>query len=120
PGTHVGTLWTNGTGTVPGAMLAQATFTGESASGWQTVNFSSPIAITAGTTYIASYASPAGRYVATPSYFSNAGVLNAPLRALQSGVDGPNGIFRNGRLGFPSESFAAPTSLLSPPLDRAP
>ena len=39
-GTHVGNLWSSS-----GALLARATFTGESASGWQQVNFSSPVAI---------------------------------------------------------------------------
>ena len=52
-GTHVGNLWTAG-----GTLLARATFTSESASGWQTVNFSSPVAITANTTYVASYFAP--------------------------------------------------------------
>src|SRR5262249_2324355 len=37
-GSHVGTLW-NSSGTV----LARATFSGESASGWQQVNFASPV-----------------------------------------------------------------------------
>ncbi|HEX7698082.1 MAG TPA: DUF4082 domain-containing protein, partial [Candidatus Acidoferrum sp.] len=41
-GTHVGNLWSSS-----GALLASATFTGESASGWQQVNFSNPVAITA-------------------------------------------------------------------------
>src|SRR5882762_5098388 len=43
-GTHIGNLW-NGLGT----LLASATFTGESASGWQQVNFSNPVAVTANT-----------------------------------------------------------------------
>ena len=37
-GTHVGNLWTDG-----GTLLASAVFTGETASGWQQVNFSSPV-----------------------------------------------------------------------------
>src|SRR5205823_12333357 len=49
-GTHVGSLWT-----ANGQLLASATFTGESASGWQQVNFASPVKITAGTHYVASY-----------------------------------------------------------------
>ena len=52
-GTHTGSLWT-----ASGQLLATATFTNESASGWQQVNFASPVAITAGTTYIASYYTP--------------------------------------------------------------
>ena len=49
-GTHVADLWT-----ASGTLLASVTFTNESASGWQQVNFSNPVAITAGTTYVASY-----------------------------------------------------------------
>lgn len=46
-GTHVGELWTTA-----GTLLASATFSGESASGWQSVSFSSPVTITAGTSCI--------------------------------------------------------------------
>ena len=49
-GTHIGDLWSSN-----GTLLATATFTNETASGWQQVNFSNPVPITAGTTYIASY-----------------------------------------------------------------
>ena len=45
-GTHIANLWSSA-----GALLASATFTNETASGWQQVTFSSPVAITAGTTY---------------------------------------------------------------------
>ena len=34
-----------------GTLLATATFTNETASGWQQANFSNPVPITAGTTY---------------------------------------------------------------------
>src|SRR6185437_3017807 len=49
-GVHIGDLWSS-----TGALLATATFTNETASGWQEVDFSSPVTITAGTTYIAAY-----------------------------------------------------------------
>src|SRR5262249_23045991 len=49
-GTHVGNLWSS-----TGTKLASATFSGESASGWQQVNFKTPVAITANTVYVASY-----------------------------------------------------------------
>ncbi len=52
-GTHVGNLWSS-----TGTRLATATFTGESASGWQQVNFSTPVAITSNTVYVASYFCP--------------------------------------------------------------
>ncbi len=56
-GTHIGHLWSN-----TGTMLAAATFTNETASGWQQVLFSSPVAINAGVTYVASQFSPSGHY----------------------------------------------------------
>ena len=77
-GTHIGNLWS-----ASGALLASATFTGESASGWQQVNFSSPVAVTAGTTYVASYFAPNGHYGVTGNEFTGAGVDNAPLHALR-------------------------------------
>jgi hypothetical protein len=49
-GTHIGNLWA-----ADGTKLASATFTGETASGWQEVNFATPVSITANTIYIASY-----------------------------------------------------------------
>ena len=56
-GTHVGRLWTAG-----GTKLAQATFTDETATGWQTVRFATAVEIDAGTTYVASYHAPNGHY----------------------------------------------------------
>ena len=49
-GVHIGSLWS-----ATGQLLASGTFTGESASGWQELDFTSPVAVTAGTTYVASY-----------------------------------------------------------------
>ena len=62
-GTHTGSLWSS-----TGQLLATATFAAETASGWQSVNFSSPVTITAGTTYVASYHSN-GHYAATGNFF---------------------------------------------------
>src|SRR5690348_12614236 len=63
-GTHVGHLWTNG-----GVLIEEATFSNESSSGWQTLTLPSPVAITANTTYVASYHSSAF-YADTLSYFT--------------------------------------------------
>ena len=68
-GTHVGSLWT-----ANGTLLGQVTFTNESATGWQQANFSSPIAVTAGTTYVASYLAPNGGYADDSNYFASSGV----------------------------------------------
>ena len=75
-----------------GVSLATATFTNETASGWQEVLFSTPVAITAGVTYVASTFSPSGDYASTIDYFKQA-VVNGPLRGLADGEDGFNGVF---------------------------
>ena len=93
-GTHVGHLWTAG-----GTQLAEATFSGETASGWQQVSFDSPVAIDANTTYVASYHAPNGNYAASNNYFATGGFDSAPLHALGDGVDGPNGIYKYGPSG---------------------
>ena len=99
-GTHTGSLWT-----AAGARLATVTFTGETASGWQQATFASPVAVTANTTYVASYYAPVGRYAGDNGYFSS-GVAGSPLSALASGVEGGNGVYRYGTGGgFPNSSY---------------
>jgi hypothetical protein len=100
-GTHVGHLWS-----ATGALLASITFTNETSTGWQQANFSTPVAIVAGQTYIASYYAPVGRYSASSGYFTSAGTTNGPLTVLRNGVDGTNGVYRYGvGGGFPTSSF---------------
>ncbi|HEX4727163.1 MAG TPA: DUF4082 domain-containing protein, partial [Jatrophihabitans sp.] len=72
--THVGHVWTS-----TGTLLGTVTFTGETASGWQQANFTSPVAITAGTTYIVSYHTNTGNYSYDNGAFATAGVDNVPL-----------------------------------------
>jgi hypothetical protein len=101
-GTHVGNLWTTG-----GTLLASVVFTGESASGWQQANFSSPVAVTAGTTYVASYYAPAGHYSFNSAFFSTAGVNNPPLQALANSVS-PDGVYSYGSTSaFPAFTYNA-------------
>src|SRR4030095_2011633 len=100
-GTHIGLLYTS-----CGQVLAQATFTGETASGWQQVSLPLPVAIAANTTYIAAYFSTTG-YAFDNGYFTNAGRDNAPLHALRSGVSGLNGVYAySGGPLFPVNSYA--------------
>lgn len=75
-GTHVGQLWAVG-GSQP---LAQATFDTESATGWQTVLFATPVRITKDTEYVVAYRAPVGRYSSTAGAFSGTGLQRAPLR----------------------------------------
>jgi hypothetical protein len=100
-GTHVGSLWSSS-----GTRLAQATFSGESATGWQTVRFATPVAIVANTTYVASYHTTVGNYAADQNYFTAAGFDSPPLHALRAGVSGANGVFRYGATPtFPNTGF---------------
>ena len=96
-GSHIGALWS-----ATGTLLASGTFSGESASGWQELDFASPVAITANTTYVVSYHTDVGHYALTSSGLSSA-VTNGPLTALASG-----GVYAYGSANaFPSNTFNA-------------
>ncbi|MGE5323156.1 MAG: N,N-dimethylformamidase beta subunit family domain-containing protein, partial [Actinomycetota bacterium] len=102
-GTHIGHLWSS-----TGALLASATFTSESPSGWQQVNFSNPVPVTANTTYVASYFSSTGHYSVDVGYFGTNGVDNPPMHALADGISGADGVFSYGSTPiFPTSSFGA-------------
>ena len=102
-GSHVGNLWTN-----TGTLLASAVFAGESATGWQQVNFTTPVAITAGTVYVASYFTPVGHYSYDPSFFATAGVDSPPLHALANGISGADGIYAYSSVStFPTSTFSS-------------
>jgi hypothetical protein len=94
-GTHTAHLWNSS-----GKLLASATFVNESSSGWQSVNFSKPIAISASKTYVASFHSN-GNYAYTSNFFANA-YTNGSLRAPSSA-----GVYRYGRVGFPNQTYQA-------------
>lgn len=88
-GTHTGSLWTPG-----GQRLGQVTFTDETATGWQTATFATPVPVSAGSTYVVSYYAPNGHYAATPHFFATprtVGPLTAPA--------GANGRYRYGAGG---------------------
>jgi hypothetical protein len=100
-GTHVGTLWS-----IAGTQLARANFTGETASGWQQVLFTTPVQITANTVYVASYHTNVGKYSVTENYFTNSGVDRPPLHALQNGVNGGNGVYiASSTPSFPNSTY---------------
>ncbi|XZF63401.1 MAG: N,N-dimethylformamidase beta subunit family domain-containing protein [Gloeotrichia echinulata DVL01] len=100
-GTHVATLWSSS-----GTLLGRATFANETASGWQQVNFATPVSISANTTYIASYHTNVGRYSIDTGYFANTGVDSPPLYALRNGVSGSNGVYKyNPNPAFPNDTY---------------
>ncbi|WP_328550912.1 DUF4082 domain-containing protein [Streptomyces sp. NBC_00366] len=97
-GTHTGSLWT-----ASGTRLATGTFSGETASGWQQLNFATPVTVKANTTYVASYFAPNGGYSYDGGYFNDGAAGLAPLTALKTGTDGGNGVFHYGSASaFPS------------------
>ncbi|WP_298435884.1 DUF4082 domain-containing protein [Geobacter sp.] len=100
-GTHVANLWTSS-----GTRLATATFGNETASGWQQVNFATPVAVTANTVYVASYHTNSGHYSDDQFFFAGKGVDTPPLHALADGVSGVNGVYAYGSTSsFPSQGW---------------
>ncbi len=102
-GPHTGRLW-SGSGT----LLDEVVFTGETASGWQTAMFPTPVPIAAGVTYVASYHTTDDGYAFTAEDFAASGVNRPPLHALQSVGGDANGVFQYGPGGsFPTHTFSA-------------
>ena len=101
-GTHVGHIWSKS-----GTLLGSATFSGETRSGWQQVNFATPINVTANTIYVASYFAPAGHYSADVNGMAS-GLNSPPLHALANGVSGANSVrLYASKGGFPSIGYNA-------------
>ena len=98
-GTHIGNLW-NASGT----RLATVTYANETSSGWQQALFSTPVAITANTTYVVSYHTTTGFYAATDQGLASS-VDNAPLHALSNAAAGGNGVYIPGASAFPNQTY---------------
>jgi hypothetical protein len=95
-GTHTGSLWS-----ATGQLLATGTFTNETSNGWQTLVFSTPVAVTAGTTYVASYHTNVGHYSLNRPYF------NAPYTSGMLTVPTSGGVYIYGNSAFPTNSYMA-------------
>jgi len=97
-GTHTGSIWSSS-----GTRLGTVTFTNETSSGWQTATLPTPVALTAGNTYVVSYHAPNGRYSVTGGFFNSPwsqGPLSTPTTN--------NGRYAYGASGtFPSNSWNA-------------
>lgn len=92
-GTHVGHIWA-----ANGGELGNVTFINETASGWQTGFFTTPVAIAANNTYTVS-ANINAFYVATTNALGSP-IVDGPLSTV---ADGHNGVF--GTIGtFPANS----------------
>ena len=108
-GTHVGNLWSN-----TGTLLATGTYTGESASGWQTLTFANAVQITANTPYVVSYFTPTGYYSSTSNYFTSA-ITNYPLTAMQSITGSGDGMYSYSATStFPKSTYNATNYWVDP------
>lgn len=96
---HTGKIYNAGTGTLVGSAL----FT-PNASGWQQVLFTTPLLITANTTYIASVYSPSGFYNESDDIFTST-ITNGPLTVLADAPGLPNGLYKYGA-GMPINGFS--------------
>lgn len=91
-----------------GTELARATFASPTAGTWNTVTFSSPVAITAGTKYVAAVFT-VDRYVATSGLFASSGITNGHLTALANDdLTATNGKFNQSAAAhYPDGHFGA-------------
>jgi hypothetical protein len=94
-GTHTGHLWS-----AAGVLLATVTFTGETASGWQTASLSTPVTLQAGATYTVSYWMTNGGYAYQGGQFASPQSTNVY-------VTGTAGVFRYGTngSGIPTSTY---------------
>ena len=102
-GTHTATLYDDA-----GNVLAQATFSNETPSGWQEVDFPA-VSIAANTTYVAAYHTTNGHYSVNSDYFNSAFSNGQQLTALASGTNGDsNGVYSYGdSVAFPTQTYNA-------------
>ncbi|KRD45509.1 hypothetical protein ASE38_01505 [Cellulomonas sp. Root930] len=99
-GTHTGRLWSTS-----GQLLSSVVFSGETATGWQTAQFATPVPLTAGTAYVVSYTAPAGHYAVASNFFSSQGAVAAPLSTTGGFGNAPAGVY-GGAGTYPSSSYA--------------
>ena len=96
-GTHVGRIWT-----ATGTALANVTFAGETASGWQVQNLASPLTLQPGVVYVAS--------VGLNAFFDVTGgglasqITSGPLSSV---ADGANGVFATSAGTFPTLNYGS-------------
>jgi hypothetical protein len=100
--TYACSLWTS-----TGTRLATTTFDSGSLIGdWQQVLFAQPVAVTAGTLYVASYHINTSNYAAENNYFANQSADYGPLHAPRDSDVGGNGVYLySATSAFPTNSY---------------
>jgi hypothetical protein len=111
PGTLRASLWTSA-----GTLVARGTFAPRADNGWQDLNFADAVRMEAGTTYIASYFTPATKYAFQYGYFKDAAWSVGPITALRSLGNRPNGVhcYQSATCSFPDRGYRDSTYWVSP------
>lgn len=103
-GTHVARLWS-----ATGQPLGTATFSGETASGWQSASLAAPISLTPGQVYVVSVGINS-LFVQTSGMLSNE-IVSGPLRSV---ADGANGVWADNGGDFPTNSWGGSSYWIDP------
>ncbi len=100
-GTHIGNLWRADRHAAGDGHLHH-----ETATGWQTVTFATPVSVTAGTTYVASYFTPTGHYAVHQQRLPFG--FDTPRCTRWPTASAPNGVYAHGTTSaFPANSYNA-------------
>lgn len=93
----------------PSTLLADQVFPSVTANGWNEILFTTPVAVTANTTYVVLIHSTAGNYVAESNGLTSA-ITNGPLTIPADGTagSGPNSIYYYGTNAAANNTFSIP------------
>lgn len=100
-GTHVGSLWDS-----DGKRLASVTFPSSTRSGWLSADFTKPVAVQAGKSYVASYLAPQGGYAVTENFFTS------PYTSDGATFPRNAGVYKYGSGGYPTQVYKASNYLV--------
>lgn len=110
PAVVTGSLWDG-----LGNRIATGTFERTSRKGWQDLVFASPVTITPGQTYIASYYTPGTKYAFEYHYFERQ-ATRGPITALRATDSAPNGVhcYDVAPCAYPSRGFRSTNYWVTP------
>ena len=84
------------------------------------MTFATPVAVTVGSTYVASYLDPAGHYSATGGAFASSNIDSPPLYGLATTTT-PNGLYLYGAAtAFPTATYNATNYYVDPVFSLTP
>ncbi len=103
-GTHIGKVWS-----IDGVALATVTFTGETATGWQTMALASPLSVDAYTVYVITVYLPNGHYGYDANYFQTSGRDRTLISTPATGQAGRNAVHNNYGAATAFPTYGGPT-----------